>query len=267
MSGTSFTGRRAVVTGASGGIGSCIVRELTAEGVSVGLIARRTGPLEKVRDDVAGNPGATIVAPADVTDRTAMQNALQVIRDTWGGIDIAIASAGTYTRGPALESDPSDHEDQWRTSYLGTLYFFTEVIPGMLEQGWGRLGLVSSADVLKGMPRESAYASGKAAEAVMAGVIRQELHGTNVYVSIVYPSRTDTSMIADLQVPLVSHKIPPENVARVLIRGMRRKKPRRIAPPFGPRLLLGAETVSVRLADMATRWLRLSGWKTGEEEG
>ena len=100
----------------------------------------------------------------------------------------------------------------------------------------------------------------------MAGVLRQELHGTNVYLTVVYPSRTDTSMIADLQVPSVSHKIPPGSVARVLVRGMHRKRARLIAPPFGPRLLLGAETVSVRLADMVTRWLRLSGWLKGEEK-
>jgi short-subunit dehydrogenase len=255
-----FTGKRAIVTGASGGIGSCIVRELTAAGVSVGLVARQRGPLEDLRKACEGEPGATLVAPADVSDRDALRGAVRAVRDAWGAIDIAIASAGTYLRGPALESDPERHLDQWRTSYLGVLHLFQAVVPGMIERKWGRLGVVSSVDALSGVPLESAYAAGKAAEAALAGILRQELHGTGICLTTVYPSRTDTAMTASLEVPAVSRKIDPDRVARVLIRGMLKQRARSIVPAVGPRLLIGADIVSARLKDLLARRFRLSGW-------
>ena len=261
-----FAEKRALITGASGGIGSCIVRRLTASGALVGLVARRRSPLEELQKEIIRAGGTAIVAPADVTDRAALLGAIDTVRDAWGGIDIAIACAGTYVRGEVMDSDPSIHEDQWRTSYLGTLYLFQEVIPAMLERGWGRLGLVSSVIGFKGMPRESAYAAGKAAEAGMAGILRQELHGTDVFLSTVHPSRTDTPMIAALEVPLISRKISPDRVARALLKGMRKKKPYVIVPSIGPRMLWAGEMLSPRLADTIVRWFRLSGWITGEED-
>ncbi len=261
-----LTGKRIIVTGASGGIGSCIVRDLTAAGALVGLTARNRGPLEELSNEVAGNPGSTLVAPADVSDRQAVVEAVTLIRETWGGIDIAVVSAGTYTRSLVLDSDPSIHEDQWRINYLGTLNLFLEVIPEMIERGWGRLALVSSIDALKGMPRESAYASGKAAESILASVLRQELRNTGVCLTTVYPSRTDTPMTAGLQVPWISRKIPPEKVSRALIRGITGGKPRLITPAIGPRLLITSELLSSRLADMFTRIFKLSGWTPSEKE-
>jgi len=261
-----LTGKRIIVTGASGGIGRCIVRDLTASGALVGLTARNRGPLEELSKEVAGNSGSTLVAPADVSDRQAVAEAVAMIRQAWGGIDIAVISAGTYTRSPVLESDPSVHTDQWQTSYLGTLNLFLEVIPEMVERGWGRLALVSSVDALKAMPRESAYASGKAAEATLASVLRQELHGTGVYISTVYPSRTDTPMTAGLHVPQISRKIPPEKISRALIRGIMKGKARLITPAIGPGILVTSELLSPRLADMFTRVFKLSGWTPSERE-
>ncbi len=264
MSKHQFTGKRAIVTGASGGIGSCMVRDLTAAGVSVGLVARRRDPLEELRRECSANPGPTLVAPADVSDRDALNNAVKAIRDAWGGIDIAIASAGTYIRGLALESDPAQHLDQWRTSYLGVLHLFQAVVPNMIEGGWGRLGVVSSVDALSGVPKESAYAAGKAAEASLAGILRQELHGTGVHLTTVFPSRTDTAMTTSLQVPGISRKIEPERVARVMIRGMLNKRARSIVPFIGPRLLIGADIANTYLKDTLVRRFRLSGWLEDE---
>ena len=213
---------------------------------------------------MAGNPGLTLVAPADVTDRQALSRSVSIIRDAWGGIDMAIASAGIYVRGLVLNSDPAQHLEQWRTSYLGILNLFQNLAPEMIERGWGRLGVVSSVDALSGIPRESAYAAGKAAEAALANILRQELHGTGVYLTTVYPSRTDTAMTAALQVPWVSRKIPPERVSEVLIRGMQRKRARCIVPPIGPRLLIGTDILSSHLNDALVRWFRLSGWTEGK---
>lgn len=266
MSRASFTGKRAIVTGASGGIGSCIVRILSAEGVSVGLVARRLKPLEELQRSIGNSSRMVVAVPADVTDRSSLLEAIDTVRERWGGIDIAISCAGTYMRGPVVGSDPALHEDQWRTSYLGTLHLFSAVVPEMIERGWGRLGLVSSVDSLKGMPLESAYSSGKAAEAILAGILRQELHGTGVFLSTIYPSRTDTPMIETLEVPWVSRKIAPERVARALIRGMRKRKSRLITPALGPRLLLFTEIITPAFSDMVARLFRLSGWTAGENE-
>jgi len=199
-----------------------------------------------------------------VTDSQLLARSVSSIRNAWGGIDIAIASAGTYLRGPILSSDPAQHMDQWKTSYLGILNLFQAVIPEMVERGWGRLGVVSSIDAVAGMPEESAYAAGKAAEASLADILRQEIHGSGVHLTTVYPSRTDTAMTAALHVPWISRKIPPERVGRVLIRGMEHKRARCIVPPIGPRLLIGADIINPHLKDALVRWFRLSGWTNGE---
>lgn len=265
MSYSSFKAKRAVITGASGGIGSCLVRMLAARGVSTGLLARGRERLERLQSEIEAGGGTALAVPADVRDRESMDEALGRIRAEWGGVDMAIACAGTYVRGLAQESDPAVHEDQWRVSYLGAFHLFQNVAPEMVERGWGRLCLIASVDGLKGMPRESAYAAGKAAASSYAAVLRQELRGSGVRVTAVHPSRTDTPMTTNLEVPWVSHKIRPERVAHAALRGMRRGQATVIVPALGPRLLWWLEVYTPALADRVTRLLRLSGRVEGED--
>ncbi len=265
MPARDFEGRYAIVTGASGGIGSRICMALSAAGATVGLVARTPGPLEDLRQRIVRAGGAALSCPADVREKEPVQDAIRLFGTEWGQIDVAVACAGTFVRGAADTTDPDVHEDQWRVSYLGALHLFQPLIPEMRSRRWGRLALISSVDGLRGMPRESAYASGKAAASSYAAVLRQELRGSGVRISIIHPSRTDTPMAANLDVPWVSRKISPDRVARAVMRGLRTGRPSLIVPPVGPRFLWWLDALSPAAADAIVRWLKLSGAERPED--
>jgi short-subunit dehydrogenase len=130
----------------------------------------------------------------------------------------------------------------------------------MRTQGSGHIVLVSSMDGKKGVPPDAPYVVAKFALAGFGDVLRQELHGTGVDVTTVFPGRVDTPLIATLKVPWISAKIPPEAVARAIVTAIRRRQAEVIVP-FRARLLLWANALSPRLGDWAVRTFRLEGWE------
>src|SRR5688572_1963504 len=95
-----LSGRTAVVTGASHGIGRAIAASFAAEGVSVALLARSRDRLEAVAEELraAGHPGDVIVAPADVRERSEVEAAADTVRERFGRLDILVNNAGNRMR-------------------------------------------------------------------------------------------------------------------------------------------------------------------------
>jgi len=94
---------------------------------------------------------------------------------------------------------------------------------------------------------------------VKADVLRQELHGSGIFVSNILPGRVDTDMIAHLRLPWVSAKIPPEAVAGAIVRAIRKRQPEVIVP-FQARLFYYANILSPHLGDWIARRFHLEGW-------
>jgi short-subunit dehydrogenase len=115
-------------------------------------------------------------------------------------------------------------------------------------------------DARKGIPPDAPYVAAKFALSGFGDVLRQELRGTGVSVSIIYPGRVDTPMIENLRVPWISAKIPAEAVARAILRAVRRRQPEVILPAQS-KLLVYLNTISPALADWAVRWFHLEGWE------
>jgi short-subunit dehydrogenase len=115
-------------------------------------------------------------------------------------------------------------------------------------------------DAKKGIPPDAPYVSAKFALSGFGEVLRQELDPAGIAVTILYPGRVDTSMIADLQVPAISAKIPTEQVAKAISRAIDRRPAEVLLPGFSYLLHL-VNFISPRLADRAVRALRLRGWK------
>ena len=134
--------------------------------------------------------------------------------------------------------------------------------PHLLKQGSGHIVYVSSMDARTGLPLDAPYVAAKAAMSGLTEVLRQELHGTGVSVTTVFPGRVDTPMIDSLEVPWISAKIGPEVVARATLRAIVRKKPQAIIPLQAHVLdYLGA--FFPRLSDWMVRLFHLEGRETG----
>jgi len=134
------------------------------------------------------------------------------------------------------------------------------VLPTMRLQHSGHIVLVSSMDAKKGIPPDAPYVAAKHALSGFGEVLRQELRGTGVSCTIVFPGRVDTPMIEDLEFSWISAKIPADSVARAILKAIERRRPEVILPPQAW-LFYFLNFFSPTLADWTSAVFRLDGWK------
>ena len=252
--------RVAIVTGASSGIGKATALALAREGAHVALAARREHLLQALAREVEALGREALPVPTDVTKREQVKALVERTLERWGRVDILVANAGVYVRSPIRDLNVEDLEFSMAVNFYGSVYPVLEVLPHMEKQGQGHIVLVTSMDAKKGIPPDTPYVAAKFALAGFGDVLRQELHGTGIGVTVVFPGRVDTPLIENLKVPWISAKIPPEKVARAIIKGIRRRAPE-IIVPWQARLLLYAHVLSPRLADWGVRFFHLEGWE------
>lgn len=170
---------RAVITGASTGIGHALAHELAKRGYDLVLLSRR----------VADVPNAIAIS-CDVTDANAVKEAVQ----KHGPFDLAIANAGVSIPIHAANFSMADAEQVMRVNVLGLMYLFDAVIPSMIERRKGRFVGVASIAGLRGLPGGSAYSASKAAVQAFLEASRIELAPYGVGVTIVNPGFVATPM-------------------------------------------------------------------------
>lgn len=190
---SSLSGKVAVVTGASSGIGWALAKALAAEGCRVGLIARREEPLRQLAAEIGS---AAHVAVADVSNRNSIEGAVASVRAALGPVDLAFANAGV---GKPTLLDPvnvADVEAMFQVNVLGMVYLFTAVLPEMLARKNGRLVAISSLAGYRGLPGESAYCASKAAVNSYMDGLRIHLRGTGVFTTTICPGFVHTPMTA-----------------------------------------------------------------------
>jgi NADP-dependent 3-hydroxy acid dehydrogenase YdfG len=175
--------RRAVVTGASRGIGAAIVRQLCTSDIEVFAVARSAEDLMALADETGCQPLAL-----DVGDRAAVLEALTGLE-----IDILVNNASATVRAePAWSARPDDIEALLEVNVKGTLNCLAATVPGMKARGLGHivnLGSMAGAWTIPGMP---VYAMTKAAIHSLSQTLRLDLHGSGVRVSVIAPGRVET---------------------------------------------------------------------------
>jgi len=245
----------ALISGASSGIGAALAEALAAKGHALVLAARRTELLAAVAERAGVPRDDVLCVTCDVTEEPAVAELVRSAVLWRGRLDVVVACAGEYLRKPAAELERADLDRALGVNFFGAFRLAQAALPALRESG-GHLVLVNSFDAKKGMPLEAAYVAAKCALAGYAGVLRQEERG--VHVCTVFPGRVDTPMIRHLDVPRISAKIPPERVARAVLRALATRRAEVIVP-WTCRLLQVADVVSPRLADGLVRLLRLEG--------
>src|SRR6516225_11609780 len=136
----ALDGKHALVTGGGRGIGRAIAAALTAAGASVTVIGRREGSL---REAVAAGQGADW-AVADVSDAAQFEQQLSAAEKARGPIAILVNNAGSVESGPFLRVDPAAFTAMWDVHVMGAVHAIREVLPGMMERGFGRIVNVAS---------------------------------------------------------------------------------------------------------------------------
>ncbi len=250
--------RIALVTGASKGIGRAVALALARAGAHLALVARGREGLEAVAAEVRALGRQALPLPADVS---VEEQARATVRQTlahFGRLDILVANAGVYIRRPIRDLDTAILRQSLAVNFYGSVYPVLEALPHLLAQREGHIVLITSMDGKKGIPPDAPYVAAKFALSGFGDVLRQELHGTGVGVSVVFPGRVDTPMIADLEVPWISAKIPPEAVARAVVQAIRRNRAEVIVP-FQARLLYWVQCCAPKLADWVVRTFHLEG--------
>jgi len=205
---------RAIVTGASKGIGRALAEALIQRGATVGLVARSGDELEALAAQLGER---AIPVPADVGERDAIGGAASDFLARAGGLDLLIANAGIARYAPFSEQDPADADGMVRTNVLGTINTVRAGLEPMLDRGTGHVVVISSGAALRAFPWAAVYGATKAANKGFAEALRHELSGTGVSVTTVFPGEVATELHAEAtQLPdwrRSEEEVPAEEVA------------------------------------------------------
>lgn len=185
----------ALVTGAGRGIGRQIALDLAAAGASVGLISRTAGQLEDVASQIAADGGTAFAAPADVTDRAALEAAIGMVEQRFGTITLAINNAaGDRPFGPVDVVDPDDWWQAQELHVRAAYIVMHKVIPPMRRAGRGRIINVASNGGMMVAPNASAYCVGKATLIRLTEHVHAEIAGDGLAAFAVHPGTIMTEM-------------------------------------------------------------------------
>ena len=184
-------GTRALVTGASRGIGRALAEALAARGATLGLAARSTDELEAV---AGGLPGEHHVLACDVTDASAVAATVEAFIAAAGGLDLVVANAGVATYGPFREMDVATIDRMTQVNWLGTAYTVHAALPHLLDRAEGHIVVMSSGAAHRSFPWAAVYGATKAAQRMFGEALRHELSGTGVSLTLVYPGEIETAL-------------------------------------------------------------------------
>ena len=156
-----ISGKVAIITGATGGMGFETAKLLSAEGVRLVLSDREIDALEA---DAAGLPGESAVVAADVTDQGEVDALARAAIDRFGAIVIVIHTSGiTGAKGHPLEMKDADYEEAWRIDFLSAVHVARATFPEMRRKGWGRFICITSENAVQPYWEEATYNAAKAA--------------------------------------------------------------------------------------------------------
>jgi short-subunit dehydrogenase len=208
----------AVVTGAAGGIGSALCRELAAAGCRVGMLSRTAAKLAPLAEELRDAGAAACARVVDVARRSALAAAIAAVERDLGPVDLLVHNAGVGKATNAAAPDLNDLEEMMRVNYLGGVYAVEAVLPGMLARGRGRIVGVNSLGARRGMAWSAGYSASKVAFATYLESLRPPLRRRGVTVTTVFLGFVRTAMTEALPIKLPVLMLSPEAAAQGILR-------------------------------------------------
>jgi NADP-dependent 3-hydroxy acid dehydrogenase YdfG len=193
-----LSGKVALVTGASSGIGESTALALAAEGASVVIAARRIQRLEELADRIRKAGGMVLPIEADVTDEAHAAAMVSRALDTFGRLDILANVAGVGVAAPFQNTTPAEYRQMVDVNFLGLLYAIHEALPVMKRQRSGHIVIVSSGTGRYIHP-STVYSGTKHAVSAMAESLRREIGKDGIGVTSIEPGAVRTEFTSRMR--------------------------------------------------------------------
>jgi short-subunit dehydrogenase len=183
---------RAIVTGASSGIGCEVAVELARRGVQVVVVARREDRLQALVDHIVQQGGRAEIAVGDVTDPQVRQQAIDIAQTKFGGLDILVNNAGVGASGLFETADPQRVRRIMEVNFFALVEMTRLALP-LLKKGRTPI-VVNVSSILghRGVPHNSEYSASKFAVRGFSESVRAEFAALGIDVLVVSPGTTDT---------------------------------------------------------------------------
>jgi 2-hydroxycyclohexanecarboxyl-CoA dehydrogenase len=190
--------RVALVTGAAGGIGRAICLDLAADGRAVAVSDVRLDGAEKTASAVSEAAGRAAAVELDVTSTESVGAGVAAVSDALGSIDIVVNNAGWDQLRPFLETDEQFWDRVIDINFKGCLRVTRQVLPGMVERGFGRVVNVASDAGRVGSSLESVYSGAKGGVIAFTKTIAREVARSGVTANAVCPGPTRTPLLGGM---------------------------------------------------------------------
>lgn len=216
----------AVVTGASGGLGRALVRQLAERGYDVGLLARGRAGLDAAAAEVRQSGRRAVAVPTDVADWEQVDAAARRITDELGPIDVWINNAMTTVFATIVDTRPDELRRATEVTYFGQVHGTMAALDRMRSRDAGTIVSIGSALAFRGIPMQSAYCGSKFAVRGFMESLRCELiaEGSNIRVSQVHMPAMNTPQFSWCRAKTDTHTMPvppiyqPERCAEAVMR-------------------------------------------------
>jgi 3-oxoacyl-[acyl-carrier protein] reductase len=201
----TLTGRVAVVTGASQGIGRACALKLAKCGASVALVARNREKLEEVAAEILSQSASdgkqgirTLVASADIGSEEEVKSTFKTVTSEFGKIDILVNNAGITRDQLVMRMKRADWDSVLNTNLTSAYLCTQQVIGSMLKQRWGRIINITSIFGQMGQAGQANYSASKAGLIGLTMAVARELGSRSITCNAVAPGFIETAMTAEL---------------------------------------------------------------------
>jgi 3-oxoacyl-[acyl-carrier protein] reductase len=218
-----LTGKKALITGATGGIGGAIARALHAQGATVALSGTRREALEKLAGELASN---AYVLPCDLSDATAVEALVPDAEKAMGQVDILICNAGITRDNLFVQLRDEDFETVINVNLTATFRLTRAAVKLMMRKRFGRVIAITSVVGVTGNAGQGNYTASKAGLIGMMKSVAQEYAKRNVTANCIAPGFISTAMtdvLNDKQREAILAKVPaarlgsPEDIAAAAV--------------------------------------------------
>jgi short-subunit dehydrogenase len=216
-----LSGKTALITGASAGIGWASALALAGEGANLLITARRQERLSELEAMVQKAGGRAVSLVGDAAEEETARQAVNLAVQTFGSLDFLINNVGVGNYKILVDTSVDDYDEMMDTNMRSTFLFTRYAVPVMMKQGSGTILLISSMAGIYGFPGEAVYCATKFAQVGFAQALDKELRAHGIKVGAICPGgvktefalgkgRTEESVVA-------SEMLDPEDVAGVVL--------------------------------------------------